>query len=227
MTLLPPLDLVALVVSWGLWLVFGHRVDRPHLTPNSLTAAVTALRLDWMTRICDRDNRIIDSGLMGSLINSVSFFASATVLILGGVAAMAGNADHSFAIVQAIPFVPPVTKELFEIKLFVLGLVFVYSFFKFTWSLRQYNYCCVLIGAAPGTSAGLEEKQAFAQKAARVNQLGARSFNQGLRGYYFALAIMAWFLHPVAFILASLGVVAILWRREFHSRTRRALWGHA
>ena len=49
------------------------------------------------------------------------------------------------------------------------------------------------------------------------------SFNRGLRAYYFSLALLAWFLHPVAFMLASAWVVAVLYRREFRSRTLTAL----
>ncbi len=222
---IPPLDLAALFVSYGMWQAFGYLVDHPHLSRQSLTAAVNAARLQWMVRIVDRDNRIVDGSLLANLMRSVSFFASATVLILGGVAAMAGGSERTYGTLQAIPFVAPVTKEVFEGKLLMLGLIFIYSFLKFTWSLRQFNYCCILVGSAPDRSDPEEEKRGFVVQAARVNELGARSFNQGLRGYYFALAILAWFLHPLAFIAATLAVVAILWRREFHSRTRRAMRG--
>ncbi|MDR3439000.1 DUF599 domain-containing protein [Telmatospirillum sp.] len=216
-------DLAALVLSFGLWQTFGIIVDHTDLSKNSLTAAVNAERLEWMRRLTNRDNRIVDSTLIANLMHSVSFFASATVLILGGVAAMAGTADHAYNTIQGIPFVTPVSKDLFEGKLLLLGLVFIYSFLKFTWSLRQFNYCSILAGSAPAATDPEEEKEAFAVRAARVNELGARSFNQGLRGYYFALATLAWFLHPLAFVAATVAVVAILWRREFHSRTRRAL----
>lgn len=219
----PYADVAAPLLSFGLWQTFGFVVDHTNMSKTSLTAAVNVERVEWMTRLTNRDNRIVDSTLLANLMHSVSFFASATVLILGGLAAMAGAADHAYGTIQGIPFVTPITKELFEVKLFVLGLVFIYSFLKFTWSLRQFTYCSILIGGAPVPTDSPEEKQAFAVRAARVNELGARSFNQGLRGYYFALAILAWFIHPLAFIAATLAVVAILWRREFHSRTRRAM----
>lgn len=222
---IPPLDAAALVICFGLWQAFGYLVDYSRWSKISLTAAVNAQRLDWMRRVTERDNRIVDSALIGNLMHSVSFFASASVLILGGVAAMIGAGDRTYTTIQGIPFLPTASKDLFETKLLLLGIVFIYSFLKFTWSLRQFNYCCILIGGAPLPGADDDAKQAFAAGAARVNELGARSFNQGLRGYYFALATLAWFLHPVAYIAATVAVVLILWRREFHSRTRRALRG--
>ncbi len=43
------------------------------------------------------------------------------------------------------------------------------------------------------------------------------SFNDGLRGYYFAFAAAAWLVSPIAFAVASAGVVWVLYQREFHS----------
>ncbi|WP_158240549.1 DUF599 domain-containing protein [Telmatospirillum siberiense] len=218
------LDVVAPVLSFFLWQAFGYVVDYSRLSKISLTGAVNGQRLAWMRRMVDRENRIVDGTLLANVMRSVAFFASATVLILGGVAAMASAVDHTYATIEGIPFVSTVSKDLFEAKLLLLGLIFIYSFFKFTWSLRQFTYCTILLGAAPRPDAADEEKASFAAGAARISQLGARSFNQGLRGYYFALASLGWFIHPLAFVLATLAVVAVLWRREFHSRTRRALY---
>nr|MBP6269748.1 DUF599 family protein [Rhizobacter sp.] len=39
----------------------------------------------------------------------------------------------------------------------------------------------------------------------------------GLRAYYFAFAAVSWFLSPLAFVLATGGVIYILYQREFHS----------
>ncbi len=48
--------------------------------------------------------------------------------------------------------------------------------------------------------------------------LASAHFNRGLRAYYFATALLAWFIHPMALIVASIWVVLVLYRREFHSR---------
>jgi uncharacterized membrane protein len=61
------------------------------------------------------------------------------------------------------------------------------------------------------------QRNAFAQRAGRVMGLAAETFNDGLRAYYFAFALVAWFISPWAFIAGTAGVVWILYRREFHS----------
>ena len=53
------------------------------------------------------------------------------------------------------------------------------------------------------------------------------SFNGGLRAYYFALAALTWFIGPYPFMAATLWVVMILIRRQFVSRTFRAMHRHA
>jgi uncharacterized membrane protein len=45
----------------------------------------------------------------------------------------------------------------------------------------------------------------------------AETFNDGLRAYYFSFAALAWFISPLAMVLATCTVVVILYSREFRS----------
>ena len=38
---------------------------------------------------------------------------------------------------------------VFDLKVALLTAVFVFAFFRFTWSLRQYTFGAILVGAAP------------------------------------------------------------------------------
>lgn len=219
------LDAVSLAVVYVMWMSFALVMDHSRWSKITLTASVNVLRTEWMRRMVNRENRVADSALMGNLMRSMAFFASASIIILGGVAALAGAAERAWEAIESIPFITHTSRDLFEFKVMMLGMIFIYSFFKFTWGMRQFNYCCILVGAAPTPSDMPDEKEAYIRKAARVNELGARSFNQGLRGYYFALSSLGWFLHPLAFVAGALAVVLILWRREFHSKTRLAFRG--
>ncbi|WP_439577228.1 DUF599 family protein, partial [Elioraea sp.] len=118
-------------------------------------------------------------------------------------------------------FAAPTTQVLWEIKIGLLLLIFVSAFFELTWSLRQFNYCLIIVGGIGPTA----DAAAFAQAeiAARVANRAARHFNTGLRAYYFGLAAITWLVHPLALILASLLVLAELHRREFRSVAREAL----
>jgi uncharacterized membrane protein len=58
---------------------------------------------------------------------------------------------------------------------------------------------------------------------AKITSYAGENFNSGLRAYYFALAALAWFLHPWLMIIGTAWVVAVLYRREFASRTLKAM----
>ena len=60
-------------------------------------------------------------------------------------------------------------------------------------------------------------RERFADRAGGVVGLAAEAFNDGLRAYYFAFAAAGWLFSPWAFVLASAGVVWVLYMREFRS----------
>lgn len=222
-TLLPAMDMAALTAFIALWAGYTVLADRLTGQGHSLLSATARHRRTWMRNLCDREVRVTDSALLGNLMRSVSFFASASILIMGGLVALLGASDRAFAVVQDLPLVHSSGRGTFETKVVLLTGVFVYAFFQITWSLRQFNYCCVLLGAAPMPDADDFAKDVFAEHAAKLNALAANSFNRGLRAYYFALAMMTWFIDPWVFLVATMAVVAVLYRREFRSKTLKAL----
>ena len=222
---LPRWDVAALAGFAGLWVGYTLLADHRTLLGRSLSGVMARHRVLWLRAMCDRDNRIGDSSLMANLMRSVSFFASATVLILGGVFALLAAGESAYQVFRSLPLAEASGLGAFETKVVLLAMVFVYAFFQITWSLRQFNYCCILIGSAPPPSSADEVKDAYAARAARLQGLAANSFNRGLRAYYFALAMLAWFAGPWAFLAATAAVVAVLYRREFRSKTLRVLAG--
>jgi uncharacterized membrane protein len=126
----------------------------------------------------------------------------------------------------AMPFGTLPSRAVFEMRMVLLMVIFIYAFFKFTWSMRCYNFLAVLIGAAPlagDTKTSPAARDAFAESAGTVCNQAGDAFNLGLRSYYYALAVVAWFAHPLAFVAASTLIVIILYRREFHSVALLAL----
>ncbi len=219
-----PLDLFALFWVFVCWAGYTLFADREGEKSRNLMSAMGEYRQIWMERMLGRENRMVDVNLMSTLMRSVSLFASTTMFILAGLLAILGSVDEARAILTALPFTVDTTRAMWEIKLLLLLVIFVYSFFKFAWSLRQFNYAIIFIGAAP--EAGDEpnpERDKFGVRAARITTLAVQSFNRGLRAYYFGLAALSWFIHPALFVASSLWVVLVLYRREFHSRTLKAL----
>jgi uncharacterized membrane protein len=108
---------------------------------------------------------------------------------------------------------------VFDIKVVLLTAIFVYAFFRFTWSLRLYTFGALLVAAAPDHQAWRDDSPArgFASRAGRMMGMAAETFNDGLRAYYMSFAALAWFVSPWALVAGTAAVVWILYRREFHS----------
>ncbi len=177
-------------------------------------------RLNWMSALLDREARIADMSAIANLERSVAFFASSTMLILAGLLTVLGASEKAIGIIAELPFVAPVTKLEWDFKLLVMIILFIYAFFKFTWSLRQYGFCSVLVGGAPGPEECSDtERTEFVQRSARMLSMAANNFNYGLRSYYFSIALLGWFINPWFLMVFSLCVVIVLYRREFKSET--------
>lgn len=211
-----------LALGWFVlcWLGYtGYATRRGADTP-CLASVLHLYREDWMRRLLMRDNRIADANVIGNLERNASFFASSTLIILAGVLTVLGSTERAVSVLAELPFVQPVSQEISEIKLICVAVVFIYSFFTFSWCMRQYNFAAVLVAAAPMIAerhVTEQERKAYAERTARVISMAANQFNLGLRSYYFGLAILAWFINPWLYMLATAGVVLVLYRREFHS----------
>jgi uncharacterized membrane protein len=218
------LDLFVLAWFIACWAGYTYFAERKSRSTASLVVAMRLYRREWFRHVLHHENRIADVAAFNSLLTSATFFASTAILILGGLVAMLGTTDRFVDVVAELPFARPESEWFSRIKIIVLIGVFVYTFFKFTWSIRQYHFCTVLVGAAPFTKEP-QEHDDYVDTMTKVASHAAEDFNQGLRAFYFALAAIAWFFHPWLSVAGSVLVVHVLHQREFHSRTLHALSG--
>ena len=109
---------------------------------------------------------------------------------------------------------------MLEVKVLLLIVMFVHAFFKFCWSMRCYSFLVIMVGGVPQVlqeERGEQKMTDFSNRAANILSSAGHHFNLGLRTYYFALAVLAWFIGPSYFIIASVLIVGVLYRRDFHS----------
>src|SRR5271170_734697 len=107
---LPTADAAAVIVSVILWVGFELIIEHSRWAPRTLTAAVNGQRQAWMRQAMDRDFRIVDATLFGNLMHSISFLASASLIILGVIGAALGAVGTDMDLIQQkIPFIRPET----------------------------------------------------------------------------------------------------------------------
>jgi uncharacterized membrane protein len=218
------IDYVALAWFFGSWISYQRFTAwAAGKGWPSLMSVMGGYREEWWRSLVSRELRIVDAAILTNLSNSAAFFASTTLLILGALLAMIGTSDRVIAIISDLPFSTQSGETMWEYKIFLLLWIFVYAFFKFTWSLRQHNLCSVLVGAAPSHHTDPEELSGFVARSAHLASSASNTFNYGLRAYYFGLAALAWFLNSWVFMGVTTFVVAILYYREFHSGALKLL----
>ena len=216
-------DMIALCwffIAWYSMSWIGRHYKNTEKT--TLSSISKTYRNQWMLRLLERENRMSDVALIGNLMRSVSFFASTSILILASLIAVFGIVDDVIQIIYDLPYAQHVSPAFSKLKLLLLVLIFVYSFFKLVWSLRQYNSTVIMIGAAPDTFESDEELFSYANNLGIVINRATRHFIEGMRGFEYALAALAWIIHPWIFIFATILVSLVIYRREFASRTMKA-----
>ena len=216
-------DAIGLAVFALAWIGFTAYVHLETRRGRSLTGAVGRMRIRWMETMLRREVRIVDVQILAALLSNVTFFASTSILILAGLFAALGAADRAVELVTDLPFAAQSSRALWEVKIAVMVAIFIYAFFKFGWAIRLHSYCSVLVGAVPPAGEDGEEGRRTAISAAHLSTTASAHFNDGVRAYYFGLAALAWFVNPVLLIPASIWVVLVLYRREFHSHSMRLI----
>ena len=232
LSLLPWTDWVAVVAYFGGWVGYVLFAKRRSANRPSVLASTNRIRRQWMLQATHREVRVLDGVVIQSLSTSPSFFASTTILIIGGLLAVLGTTEKATELVREIPFAARTSVLVFDLKIVLMLVIFVYAFFRFTWSMRLYTFGALMVAAAPEAklleaqgAEGEATRQAFADRAGRVVGIAAETFNDGLRAYYFAFAAIGWFFSPLVFAVATAGVVYILYQREFRSEVLDVLNG--
>ncbi|WP_223421001.1 DUF599 domain-containing protein [Tateyamaria pelophila] len=220
-SLFAPLDFAALALLIAGWLLIGWRIEHSNAKSPSTSQIMAGFRREWMLEMITRNPRIFDAQILSSLRQGTAFFASTSLIALGGTLAVIGNAERLTGVANDLILMDNPT-FVWEAKLVVLILFLTNAFLKFAWANRLFGYAAVLMAAVPNDASN-PTCIPRANQAGEINVTAARSFNRGLRSVYFALTVVAWLAGPIALMLATVFTLAVIWRREFASRSRTIL----
>src|SRR4051794_16619689 len=175
-------DLFALALFIAEWAGYALVLERTRYGAGGLNARMDRFREAWMRRMLARDVRIVDAQILAALQNGTAFFASTSLIAIGGALTLLRSGDDILTVVSAIPFGGIATRVQWEAKALGLAFIFIYAFFKFAWAYRLFNYVAILLGATPPVAAKEEpEAVAHAMRTARLFESAGRHFNRGQR----------------------------------------------
>ncbi|MBH0236574.1 DUF599 family protein [Methylobrevis sp. L22] len=215
-----------LAAAWFLlaWFGYGAYAESSRWHGHSLSQLMNLQRTAWIRQTAARDLRMIDTQIVAGLQNGTAFFASTSLLAIGGGFALLNASDRVLEVVQELPFDLEFSRAVWETKVVGLLVIYAYAFFKFGWAYRLFNYCSILIGALPPKDQiGTPEMEGAIRRAADLNIQAGQHFNRGLRAFFVSIGYLGWFLGPVAFIVTTTVVLAVLAHRQFRSGARKAI----
>lgn len=174
-----------------------------------------------MVQYVTRQPRIFDATILNSLRTGTTFFASASMIGIGGGLALIGNQEQLLGLASELS-IKTAPAIVWDVKILLILLILANAFLKFVWSHRLFGYAAVVMAASPNDT---ENPLALirAKQSGEINITAARSYNRGLRSIYFALGTISWMLGPVPLVAATLLTSFVLWRREFASHSRLVL----
>src|SRR6185437_7804112 len=214
-----------LALGWfvGAWIAYSLVIETTGKGRHGLNALMNQYRDAWMERLLSREVRIVDSQVTAALQNGTAFFASTSLIAVGGALSLLRSTDQVLDVLSKLPLAVGQSSELWELKMIGLTIIFVYAFFKFAWSYRLYNYFAIMVGAAPPPETkNTAAAQAFAHRAAHLCADAGRHFSRGQRAFFFALGYLGWLIGPLLLVLTTTSIVVVLWRRQFSSESRKA-----
>ena len=219
--LFSPLDYIAVAVLLAAWFWIGWRIEHSSAQKPSVSMMMDDFRRSWMHEMVTRQPRMFDAQIVAAMRQGSTFFASTTMIAIGGGLALLGNTERLSGVAKdlAIGSAPAM---VWEIKILIVILFLANAFLKYVWAHRLFGYCAVLMAAVPNDP---DDPRAYprAAQSAEICVTAARSFNRALRATYFALASVAWILGPVALLLGTVATFGVLYRREFASNSRSIL----
>jgi uncharacterized membrane protein len=134
------------------WTVYAITLEHTAYGRDSLSTRMHVYREVWIRNLLHRETRMVDMQIMASLQNGTAFFASSSLIAIGGGLALLRGTNDALAVLGTLPIDLSPSPALWEIKCVGLILIFIYAFFKFSWAYRLFNYVAILMGAMPPSS---------------------------------------------------------------------------
>jgi len=209
--------LFASVFPIACWLAYNIAVPFVEARRPSLSVIMSMQRRRWVANATRRESPM-DAILSGNLMQSVSFLASTSVLLVLAIFAAFGQLPALMQTLGTLSLGTDYSIAEMQIHLLVMLAIFVASFFSFTLSLRQFNHFCIMVGAI---SHDLPTTDAEIDAIAMLNSLAAKNFNNGIRAYYFAVPAVAWFASSWLAIAVTIVTTGFIVHREFFSSAHR------
>lgn len=206
--------LLALAAVFGMWWLYTPLLNL--LGRGTLNAQLHVVRLKWMMMMIHskREHRVFDAIILGQISSAMSYFGSATLIVLVGFVGTLASINHVHSSLSQMAFFPPISLELFTVYFAALTAIITRCFFSFTYGLRKLAYTLAMMGGLDEAPADTPQAKVMTAQTAVVLTEAVKSMNSGIRGYYFAAAGLMLFAGPMLSIITTLAMSILLYYRQ-------------
>ncbi len=171
---------------------------------------------EWVKIMATQKDTIIPIQTMRNLIMSVTFLSSSILVMLGLLVRFNETGFSDFSTLTSIT-----ASNIVYFKLMILFIALVFSLFVFLLSLRHMVRFTILIGLPykdiekKGTKEIEETQNTHCHLDARALQQDVfikamNRFTYGIRGVFYSIILLFWFMGPYMFIGASIIITIVL-----------------
>ena len=217
------LDLIAILMMFTSWFAYPWILKLVGIAP--LNSQLGVARKHWVEQIASRAGNPFDAILLGHVVHSVAFFGSATLIVLAGIFSIFVKLDDIYQALSGFEMIRSTSFGLFIVIYSILAIVLTVCFFSFTYTLRKLLYSLALIGALPDKPESEQQLAEMVSETTVVITESLKTFNFGIRGYYYAIACIALFVSPLACIATTLIITVVLVFRQLKTPTSKAIKG--
>jgi uncharacterized membrane protein len=152
-----------------------------------------------------------------NMIMSASFLASTAVILIMGAFNLLQTLDTSGKSLTTLAISGHSDPSVEAFKILLIIIILSYSFFNFTWYIREVNYMSFILNIPKSQLDEIEGHDSITQIAQMFLTSGIY-FSLGMRGYYFLIPLLMWLFDPLLMILSTLIILYILVRRDLARR---------
>ncbi len=214
------INLSALLIFLGCILVYSIKLRVGMKKPESAKRGLLNIFYGlWVRRMVKSEETIVAVQTMRNLIMSTTFISSSLLVLLGLLIRIPGN-----GLGELINLAATSTEIIAQYKLLLLFSASVFSLIMFLLSLRQMVRFTVLIGIPieeieTHVTQHIENNKDKNKKLCTIDAKALRTdvflkamnrFTYGMRGIFFAIVIILWFINVYVFIVATVILTLLL-----------------
>ena len=201
-----------LVVTTAVVVIVYHTHLYIKIRQNPLSTAVgitNHARQMWVKAVIRDKHDILAVQTLRNQVMAATFLASSAILLSLGSFSAAFRPGVFSELSHALNLVGTKTEALWMLKLMLLGILFFFTFFNFTLSIRYYNHAGFMINSFELNDATVSEKAVT-----HVLNHGAQHYTIGMRGFYLSVPIALWMFGPLWMLIGSIVLIAALYRLD-------------